>query len=136
MSTDKIIDAILDEDAKLATDEIRNSLFARAASALQEKKKEADEILFIEGKNSTKVSNKHLSQSKEMYKSLGDIDEKELSPEQKAYKKVFEKMLKKYEVKSPAELDDEKKKEFFNELSSVWAKDSANEEVSEEEEVN
>ena len=71
-----------------------------------------------------------------MYKTLGDLDEKELSPEQKAYKKVFEKMLKKYEVKSPAELDDEKKKEFFNELSSVWAKDSANEEVSEEEEVN
>ena len=136
MSTDKIIDAILDEDAKLATDEIRNSLFARAASALQEKKKEADEILFIEGKNSTKVSNKHLSQSKEMYKSLGDLEEKELSPEQKAYKKVFEKMLKKYEIKSPAELDDEKKREFFSELSFVWSKDPANDTSGEGEEVN
>ncbi len=136
MSTDKIIDAILDEDAKVATDEIRNSLFARAASALQEKKKEADEILFIEGKNSTKVSNKHLSQSKEMYKSLGDLEEKELSPEQKAYKKVFEKMLKKYEIKSPAELDDQKKREFFSELAFVWSKDPANDTSGEGEEVN
>ena len=136
MSTDKIIDAILDEDAKLATDEIRNSLFARAASALQEKRKDADEILFIEGKNSTKVSNKHLSQSKEMYKSLGDLEEKELSPEQKAYKKVFEKMLKKYEIKSPAELDDQKKREFFSELAFVWSKDPANDTSGEGEEVN
>jgi hypothetical protein len=126
----------LDEDAKVATDEIRNSLFARAASALQEKKKEADEILFIEGKNSTKVSNKHLSQSKEMYKSLGDLEEKELSPEQKAYKKVFEKMLKKYEIKSPAELDDQKKREFFSELAFVWSKDPANDTSGEGEEVN
>jgi hypothetical protein len=102
MSTDKIIDAILDEDAKLATDEIRNSLFARAASALQEKKKDADEILF---KN---------------------VKEEDLSPEQKAYRALFDKMLKKYNVESPAKLDDSKKDDFFNELKAAWKKDPKN----------
>lgn len=135
MSTDKIIAAILDENAKLATDEIRNSLFARAASALQEKKKDADEIVFTEGKTK-KVSNALLRKSKEMYNSMDGIEEKELSKEQKAYRKVFDKMLKKYEIKSPAELDDEKKREFFSELAFVWSKDPANDTSGEGEEIN
>ena len=134
MSTDKIIDAIMDENAKLATDEIRNSLFARAASSLREKRKDADDILFIEEKK--QVSNKLLHKSKEMHNSLDGIEEEELSPEQKAYKKVFDKMLKKYEVSSPAELDDQKKREFFSELAFVWSKDPANDTSGEGEEVN
>jgi hypothetical protein len=137
MSTDKIIDAILDENAKLATDEIRNSLFARAASALQEKRKEADDILFAEETKKKKASNKLLHKSKEMYNSIDGIEEEEeLSKEQKAYRKVFDKMLKKYEVSSPAELDDEKKREFFSELAFVWSKDPANDTSGEGEEIN
>lgn len=44
-----------------------------------------------------------------------DVEEgEELSAKQKAYQKFFQSALKKFKVKSPAELDDEKKKEFFN----------------------
>ena len=39
---------------------------------------------------------------------------------QKKYKEFFDKMIAKYGVKSPAELDDDKKKEFFNSLSKGW----------------
>ena len=35
--------------------------------------------------------------------------------------------LKKYGVKSPAELDDEKKKKFFNEIEKDWKHDSKEE---------
>ena len=44
-----------------------------------------------------------------------DVEEgEELSAKQKAYQKFFQSALKKFKVKSPAELDDKKKKEFFN----------------------
>ena len=44
-----------------------------------------------------------------------DVEEgEELSPKQKKYQAFFKKALKKFGVESPAELDDEKKKEFFN----------------------
>ncbi|OUW48045.1 MAG: hypothetical protein CBD47_03650 [Synechococcus sp. TMED187] len=44
-----------------------------------------------------------------------DVEEgEELSPKQKKYQKFFQSALKKFGVKSPAELDDKKKKEFFD----------------------
>jgi hypothetical protein len=42
---------------------------------------------------------------------------------QEEYKKFFDKKLKKYGVKSPAELDDEKKKKFFDEIEKEWKGD-------------
>ena len=41
---------------------------------------------------------------------------------QKEYGEVFTSLLKKYGVSSPAELDDEKKKEFFNEIGDYYKK--------------
>jgi hypothetical protein len=52
------------------------------------------------------------------------LAESELSPEQKEYRAFFEKKLKKYKVKSPAELSDEDKKKFFDEVEKEWTKDS------------
>ena len=39
------------------------------------------------------------------------------------YKKYFLKMLKKYGVESPSELDTETKKKFFNEIDAGWVSD-------------
>ena len=36
------------------------------------------------------------------------------------YQKYFQKKLDKYKVKSPSELDDAKKKEFFEEVDKGW----------------
>ena len=41
---------------------------------------------------------------------------------QKEYGEVFMSLLKKYGVNSPAELDEEKKKEFFNEIGGLYKK--------------
>jgi hypothetical protein len=41
---------------------------------------------------------------------------------QQEYAEVFTSLLKKYEVSSPAELDDEKKKAFFDEISDYYKK--------------
>jgi len=46
----------------------------------------------------------------------------EASELQKSYQEYFKAKLSKYGVESPADLDDEKKKEFFNEISSDWEK--------------
>ena len=41
---------------------------------------------------------------------------------QKEYAKYFMKILKKYDVETPAELDEDKKKKFFDEIKSGWEK--------------
>lgn len=41
------------------------------------------------------------------------------------YKKFFDKKLAKFKVKSPAELSDEEKKKFFNEIEKEWTKDES-----------
>ena len=40
------------------------------------------------------------------------------------YKKFFNKKLKKFGVKSPAELDDADKKKFYNEIDKEWEGDN------------
>ena len=40
------------------------------------------------------------------------------------YQEFFQKALKKFGVESPAELDDEKKKEFFNYVDANWKGDN------------
>lgn len=54
---------------------------------------------------------------------------KEESDKQAAYQEFFMKKLKEFGVTSPAELDDDKKKKFFDEISSEWdsEKGAANE---------
>lgn len=49
------------------------------------------------------------------------INEK-LSPLQQEYREYFKFMLDCYDVKSPAKLSDEKKKEFFDNVNKYWTK--------------
>ena len=49
--------------------------------------------------------------------------EEEKSAKQEEYTKFFNAKLKKYDVTSPSELDDEKKKKFFDEIEKGWTKD-------------
>ena len=44
----------------------------------------------------------------------------EQSELQKKYKEFYDKMLNKFGVKSPGEMDDDKKKEFFNAIEKGW----------------
>ena len=44
----------------------------------------------------------------------------EQSEKQKEYQEFFKKALEKFKVKSPSELDDDKKKEFFNYVDKNW----------------
>ena len=46
----------------------------------------------------------------------------EASELQKSYQEYFKTKLKKFGAESPADLDDEKKKEFFNEITKEWEK--------------
>ena len=47
-------------------------------------------------------------------------EEEEQSPKQKKYQAFFAKALKKFGVKSPEELDGDKKKEFFDYVDKNW----------------
>ena len=53
-----------------------------------------------------------------------DIDEAEMSAKQAAYRKVFDGAMKKFGVKSPAELEDGKKKEFFDYIDANYEADN------------
>ena len=44
-------------------------------------------------------------------------------PKQSDYKQFFQKKLQDYDVKSPADMDDETKKKFFNEIEQEWKGD-------------
>jgi hypothetical protein len=57
---------------------------------------------------------------------IQNLVEAEDSPEQKAYKELFAKMLEKYGVDSPNDIPKEKKDDFFNEVEAAWKKDPAN----------
>ena len=48
--------------------------------------------------------------------------EAELSDLQKEYQEYFRGLLKKYEISSPAELDEPEMKKFFNDVTSGWIK--------------
>jgi hypothetical protein len=47
------------------------------------------------------------------------VEEKSLQDE---YQEYFQGMLKKYNVSSPADLDEEEMKKFFNDVSDGWIK--------------
>jgi mannitol-specific phosphotransferase system IIBC component len=49
-----------------------------------------------------------------------EAEEAKKSELQKSYQDYFQAKLSKFGVESPADLDEEKKKEFFNEISADW----------------
>ena len=51
---------------------------------------------------------------------LREAEGKETVNEETEYQKFFTKKLEKFGVKSPAELSDEDKKKFFNEIENEW----------------
>ena len=76
---------------------------------------------------------------REVQKKLKEKDSVEVAEEEgdkEDYMKFFAGKLKKYGVKSPAELDDEKKKKFFNEIEKDWTHDSKEEVEVEKKEEN
>ena len=76
---------------------------------------------------------------REVQKQLKEKDSVEVAEEdgdKEDYMKFFAGKLKKYGVKSPAELDDEKKKKFFNEIEKDWTHDSKEEVEVEKKEEN
>jgi len=62
------------------------------------------------------------------------VNEAEKSPEQKAYKALFDRILAKYGADSPNDLEASKKDDFFNEVKKAWKKDPANDNEGEGEE--
>ena len=76
---------------------------------------------------------------REVQKKLKEKGSEEVAEEpgdKEDYMKFFAGKLKKYGVKSPSELDDEKKKKFFNEIEKDWTHDSKEEVEVEEKEEN
>jgi len=71
--------------------------------------------------------------------SIREAEEAKKSDLQKSYQDYFQAKLAKFGVESPADLDEEKKKEFFNEIAADWeagkgVKDSEKEKVEKEKE--
>ena len=90
---------------------------------------------FTFSKNSDRVAFR--KKYKEVLKSLGEcfeLDEAEQSPEQKAFRKLFDRILAKFGVDSPNDLEDSKKDDFFDEVEREWKKDPANDNEGEGEE--
>ncbi len=107
----KIIDSIANADLITAKSDLHTALYAKAAESLR---------------NNTQDSVARTYREENAPPSGIVIGEAELSPEQKAYRALFDRMLKKYGVKSPNELKDSKKDDFFNEVEAAWKKDPAN----------
>lgn len=63
-------------------------------------------------KEKAKLSEEEVEEDKE--NGYVNIPEEDLSDKQKEYQAFFKKALKKFNADSPADMDDEKKKEFFN----------------------
>ena len=92
------------------------------------------------------VLNQDKRQKKEQAKIMREVQKKlkvkgseevaEEEGDKEDYMKFFAGKLKKYGVKSPSELDDEKKKKFFNEIEKDWTHDSKEEVEVEEKEEN
>lgn len=82
--------------------------------------------LFPQGINTiaenTTMSWKEIIESKIEQKIMAKLEAE--SGDKEEYQKFFQAALKKFGVESPAELDDEKKKEFFNYVDANWKGDN------------
>jgi hypothetical protein len=56
------------------------------------------------------------------FKEYNESVNEKLSPLQIEYREYFKTILDCYDVKSPAKLSDEKKKEFFDNINKYWTK--------------
>lgn len=68
-----------------------------------------------------KLSEEEVEEDKE--NGYVNIPEEDLSDKQKEYQAFFKKALKKFNADSPADMDDEKKKEFFNYIDKNYKAD-------------
>ena len=66
------------------------------------------------------MSNHEIMAAVNMKKGKYMMDEEELSPKQKAYRKFFNGALKKHGASSPSELTGDKKKQFFSYVKANW----------------
>jgi len=87
-------------------------------------------------KQQKREHNKIMKEVQKKLKVKGSEEVAEEEGDKEDYMKFFAGKLKKYGVKSPAELSDEDKKKFFNEIEKDWKHDSKEEvEVEEDEET-
>ena len=68
----------------------------------------------------------HSDMSHKEWEASQDTPKDEASGGKEAYKKFFDAKLKKYGVKSPAELSDDDKKKFYDEIDKEWEGDNEN----------
>ena len=66
----------------------------------------------------------HSGSTHKEWEASQDTPKDEASGGKEAYQKFFNAKLKKYGVKSPAELDDDEKKKFYNEIDKEWEGDN------------
>jgi len=75
-------------------------------------------------RSADRASKERGKQLRKSYANEEDMDEAEMSAKQAAYRKVFDAAMKKFGVKSPAELEDGKKKEFFDYIDANYEADN------------
>ena len=63
---------------------------------------------------------------KKILETIETNEAREILLEKENYKQYFDKKLKKYGVKSAAELDKKEKKKFFDEVDAGWEGDNEN----------
>ena len=107
------------EDVEAAHEE---ALAIEEARQLKDPKKE---VMVVKKGKVEVIDKKDLKKYMKMGYGLAEEDEEEvkeaeMSAKQAAYKKVFDGALKKFGVKSPAELEGDKKKEFFDYVDSQY----------------
>ena len=135
MNAKKIIQHILDENPSGARDVLKDDLYQKVSQLLR------DNVEFSVARNfrEEKAASDSIILGEDCDCEIDDdcecpeehdddllINEVEKSPEQKAFKALFDKILKKYGVDSPNDLEDSKKDDFFNEVGKEWKKDPAN----------
>ena len=117
MDSKTIIENLLNGDAYSAKDAISNILYCKTAESLRDYTPESASKGF-------KPEN-----------AVG-IEEKEMSPEQKAYRELFDKILGEFGVDNVNDLPDDKKDDFFNKVESEWDNHPDNDSEGEGEELD
>ena len=100
------------EDTKMRGDKFEDSEYDEGPEKPDDPKKISNDINQVPNQDGPSIY-------KSIRKQMGEI--RSLNTESKeAYKKYFNGMLKKFGASSPAELDNEKKKAFFNAVDKGW----------------
>jgi len=131
MSAKKIIQHILDENPSGARDVLKNDLYQRVGQSLRDdvqfsvarsfREENAASDSIILGEDCDCETDEDCPDCEEDI-----VNEADKSPEQKAFKALFDKILKKYGANSPNDIEDSKKDDFFDEVGKAWKNDPAN----------